>query len=134
MPKIERIDVLDDLEYRGGAPDGKEVAATTQRTLTVGNQDYLLYLSEQNAVRFDEDIAVWTEFANKVEADEPRTPRKPTGGGGKGGKGGRNRGLSAEIRTWAREQNIQPPVSERGRIPDNVTQAFYAANPDKRPV
>ena len=41
--------------------------------------------------------------------------------------------LTAEIRAWAIAQP-ELKVSEKGRIPADVQEAFFAAHPDKRPT
>jgi hypothetical protein len=128
MPKIERVDVLDDLEYQGGAEGAREVEATETREFSISGKLYRTYLCKANADRFDELFAEWTEFAELVNSNAPRASvRKPGGGGG----ARRDRTETAKVRAWAKSQNFQPPVSDKGRIPDSVTDAFYAAHPEE---
>lgn len=41
--------------------------------------------------------------------------------------------LTAEMRTWARA-NGHPELGERGRVPAEIKEAFFVANPGKRPA
>lgn len=132
MPKIKRVDVLDDLEFRGGAEGGREVEATEERAFSVGGKSYITYLCVSNAKRFDEAMAEWTQYAEAVEAPGPArtTARKSSGAA----QTRRDRAASAKIREWAQGQNFDPPVSERGRIPGNVLEAYYGTHPEERPA
>jgi hypothetical protein len=131
MPRIERVETLDDREYKGGAEDGREVEATEVIEFSWGGKNYRTYLSRDNAQAFMDDLAPWVEFAEQVEEDPVRTVRKTPARRSSSTGPRRDRTESTEIREWAQSQNFNPPVSDRGRIPDNVIEAFYAAHPEK---
>lgn len=133
MPKIKRVDVLDDLEFRGGAEDGREVEATEERAFSVGPKSYITYLCAANAKRFDEVMDEWTRYAEVVESTREQVAARRSKSAG-GAQTRRDRAASAKIREWAQDQHFDPPVSERGRIPGNVLEAYYAAHPEERPT
>jgi CHAD domain-containing protein len=129
MPRIERVEILDDREYQGGAEEGREVEATETRELTVNGKTYRTYLSKDNADQFDADLAPWLEYAEVVEHTQVPTARRAPRKASSGPR--RDRTESTDIRAWAMDQQFTPPVSERGRIPQTVIDAYYAAHPDK---
>lgn len=133
MPKIKRVDVLDDLEFKGGAEGGREVEATEEREFAVGGKSYITYLCADNAKRFDEAMAEWTRYAEVVEATREQVAARKARSTA-GGQARRDRAASAKIREWAQEQSFDPPVSERGRIPGNVLEAYYRTHPEERPA
>jgi hypothetical protein len=133
MPRVERVEFLDDKEYQNGAEGGREVEATETRTLTVGGKQFQLYLCEANAKLFDEDMAVWTQFASPVTKTKATKTTGSSGGGGSSA-GRTDRGFSARVRTWAKDQHFEDvEIKDRGRIPDFVTEAYLAAHPEDRP-
>lgn len=135
MPVVPRTDIFDDLEYQGGGDGSQEVAATETRDFSVAGQAYRTYLSDDNAKAFDEAMAPWTQYAEKVaNPTRTRAPRAPGGAGATSGGPRKDRTQTADIRAWAQGQSFEPPVSDRGRIPDHVTDAYYAAHPEKRPA
>lgn len=127
MPKKLREDLLDDIAY---GTTGQEVEATEERTFTVGGQQFHTYLSAENAKRFDEDMRTWTEFAEKVPSSAKARKQSHGGGGGNVATPRRDDSArSARVRAWAKEQNWKPEVSDRGRIPAKVNDAYDAAHP-----
>lgn len=131
MPKVTHTFTYDDLEYQGGAEGGWEVEGTETREFTVNGQAYRTYLSAKNAKEFDEDQARWTQFAEKVTpATRARAPRAATSSGASRPP----RSETAKIRAWAQTQNFDQPVSDKGRIPDKITDAYYATFPEERPA
>lgn len=133
MPKVERVDVFDDLEYQGGNPGSKEVEATETREFSIGGQSYVTYLCKENAERFDELFSEWTEFAEKVQRTGGQVTARKASTSDRS-DGGRNRGLTARMRKWAQEQDFSPPVSDHGRIPDRVSAAYFASFPEENPA
>lgn len=129
MPKIPRVELLDDIAY---GKDGKDVPATEERTFMVSGQQYHTYLSAEHAKEFDASMAEWTTYAERVSPTKARKQAHSGGGGGGGGSAAARRpqDQSARIRAWALTQKFNPPVSDRGRIPGWVIQAYHAANPE----
>jgi hypothetical protein len=129
VPIIQRTEKLDDIEYG----KGNEVPATEERTLAVGGQQYRTYLTAENAKTFDDDLARWTEHAEKVSTSKARRQgHSHSGSAGTSNVARRPQDKSAAIRAWAMTQEFNPPVSERGRIPDKVVQAYYKTFPEER--
>ena len=136
MPEITEVRMLDDLEYRGGAEDGRAVPATEIRDFSMNGTHYRTWLSEENAERFDELFTEWVEYATPQLPPAPASrsassgPKRPSqASSGSSGKR-TDRGLTAEIREWARGQSMT--VNDRGRIPETINEAFFTAFPEKR--
>lgn len=119
-------EVFDDLHYR---EDGEQVPATVKRVLGLDGDEVSLDLTEENATELDNLLVRYFKVGTKVEkvpakrtrkAASARAPHTP------------ERERSAEIREWAESQGME--ISKRGRIPTNVTEAFYQAYPDKKPL
>ncbi|CAD5138057.1 Nucleoid-associated protein Lsr2 [Microbacterium sp. Nx66] len=97
-----------------------EVGSGEAVTFSLNGTAYEIDLSEKNAAALREAFEPWIAAARRVSA-----------GGTRGGRGRRNsqgaakRDLSA-IRAWAKENGHQ--VSDRGRVPDAVQQAYDAAH------
>jgi hypothetical protein len=137
MPEITEVRMLDDLEYQNGAEDGRAVPATEIRDFSLNGTHFRTYLSEENAERFDELFQEWTEYATPQLPPAPASrsassgPKRTSSPGATGGKR-TDRGLTAEIREWARGQGMV--VNDRGRIPETINEAFFTAFPEKRPA
>jgi hypothetical protein len=80
-------------------------------------QPYEIDLSADNAARLRDALAEFVASA-----------RKPTGGGGRPARRGsaRRANDTGDVRSWARENGFS--ISERGRIPSNVLDAYHAAH------
>lgn len=96
-----------------------EVGSGEAVTFSLNGTAYEIDLSEKNAAALREAFEPWIAAARRVSA-----------GGTRGSRGARSRGrakrdLSA-IRAWAKENGHQ--VSDRGRVPDAVQQAYDAAH------
>ena len=103
--------------------DGGEAAETV--TFALDGQEYEIDLNEQNASALRDALAPFTAAGSR------------TGGRGRGRRGaggGRSGGASSagdkqrlsDIRTWARDNGYT--VSDRGRIPGKVVEAYDAAH------
>ncbi|MDP3949520.1 Lsr2 family protein [Microbacterium sp.] len=109
------VDDLDGEVLEAGS--GEEV------TFSLNGVAYEIDLSEKNAAALREALEPWIAAARRVSA-----------GGNRGGRGARSRGSAqggpkrdlSEIRTWAKANGHQ--VSDRGRVPDSVLQAYDAAH------
>lgn len=96
--------------------DGTEAVETV--TFGLDGVQYEIDLNEANASRLRDDLAPWVGHARRAGG------RKRTGRGGGGGAS--RSGEAAKIRAWARENGYE--VSERGRVPAEVRQAYEQAH------
>ena len=80
-------------------------------------QPYEIDLSAQNAARLRESLAEFVASARKAST-APRGPRRSGSG--------RRSGATGDVRSWARDNGFS--ISERGRIPSNVIEAYQAAH------
>lgn len=86
-------------------------------TFALDGVTYEIDLSTEHATQLRDAFATWVGHARKVSGRTTRTRRA----------GGRTpAGDSAAIREWARANGFT--ISDRGRIPANVKEAFDAAN------
>ncbi len=85
-------------------------------SFALDGQPYEIDLSADNAARLRESLAEFVASARKA-ASAPRNGRRASG---------RRSAGTGEVRSWARENGFQ--VSERGRIPSNVIEAYQAAH------
>lgn len=104
---ITTVELTDDVD--GGKAD---------RTLTFGfdGASYEIDLSRKNATAFEKVLKPYVEAARKVGRGSARRPRKAAGP---------VRDLGA-IRSWARANGHE--VSDRGRVPAAIIEAYEAAN------
>jgi hypothetical protein len=94
-----------------------EVDASTERNIVINGTETRLDLCDGDAKRFDEEIGGWLRAGERL-----RTPRTPA-------RQGRPRADKEDpqvIRDWARRNGHQ--VSDRGRVPTAVADAYRAAN------
>lgn len=118
MAKKTTVTLVDDL-------DGSQ--AEEQVSFAVDGRSYEIDLSEDNAARLRDALASYVAAARRSggsgrrgrtaprdTADAPAAPSRPS------------REATAAIRAWARENGHD--VSERGRIPNSVVQAYEAAH------
>lgn len=114
----QKVDVkfIDDL-------DGSEAVGTV--TFSLNNRAYEIDLSDDNTNKLHDALAPFIEGGRKA-ASSNGTPaakgRKAAGAG----SARADREQTQAIREWARQQGHQ--VSERGRIPKSVQEAFEAAH------
>ena len=113
----QKVDVtfIDDL-------DGSEAAGTV--TFALDGRAYEIDLSDDNAARLRDSLATFVAAARR-SGGTPRKGRTPRATDGDG-PARANREETAAIRTWARENGHE--VSERGRIPKAVVQAYQSAH------
>ena len=118
MVQKTTVQLVDDI-------DGSEAAETL--SFALDGTEYEIDLSEARAAWVRETLSQYIVAARR------------TGGSGPGRRGGRrgsgtassspsssDRQRTAEIRSWAREQGLE--VNDRGRIPNQVVQAYEAAH------
>jgi hypothetical protein len=118
MAQQRTVRFVDDL-------DGSEASGTI--TFRLDGREYEIDLSDQNADRLRNALEPFVNAARKTGGR--------SSGGGRGSsqrqeleaKSARsNREETAAIRQWAREHGHE--ISERGRIPKSVVEAFRAAS------
>ena len=109
----QKVMLIDDL-------DGSEGAETIK--YSVDGQDYEIDLSEENAARLRDAMRPFIAKARRAQGKQQAPKQQRSGGGRPAGKGNPD---TAAIRQWARENNY--PVSDRGRIHQDVQKAYYAA-------
>ncbi|MCT1435489.1 histone-like nucleoid-structuring protein Lsr2 [Dietzia maris] len=78
-------------------------------------KDYSIDLSEENAEAFRQAIAPYIEAGRRVTGTRAKTPRARSGGGN-----------TKAVREWARANGYD--VSDRGRIPADIMDAYASAN------
>ncbi|MFT3663025.1 MAG: Lsr2 family protein [Gordonia sp. (in: high G+C Gram-positive bacteria)] len=98
---------------------GEELTADQRKTVTVGlnGKTWKLDVSEESRKVVMDTIAEWTKDAELIT--------KPASSAPSGTSADRKAQLQA-IREWAKKQGME--VSDRGRIPTEVEEAFNAAH------
>ena len=109
MARKIKVFLVDDI---GGA-DGAETVE-----FSYGGNSYTIDLSERNRAKFDSAMGPFLSAATKV--GRTSRGRRPAG---KSAATGRD---LASVREWARANGHK--VSDRGRVPASVTEAYNAAN------
>ena len=109
MARKTFVELIDDL-------DGSKAEETV--SFSLDGVAYEIDLSVENAERLRSEIGNWTAQDRRVAG------RRIRGTGAATSTGGSND--SSKIRQWARENGRE--VSDRGRIPEELRQAYYAAN------
>ena len=90
-------------------------------SFAVDGVSYEIDLSTQNIAEFKSAISGFIESARKVKGSSGRRTRSPSGGGGR-----QSREQTQAVREWARQRGHN--ISERGRIPASIQQAFDQAH------
>lgn len=91
-------------------------------TFAVDGTNYEIDLSAENIAEFKSAIGGFIESARKVKGTSNGRRARSTGGGG----GAQSRGQTRAVREWARQHGHN--ISERGRIPASIQQAFDQAH------
>lgn len=101
--------------------DGTELTEGDGETINIAldGASYVLDLSSKNASRLRKDFGKWLDHARKA----PGSTRGRRSGGG---TTRRDPEQTKKIRQWAQDNGHQ--VSERGRIPATVVEAYEAAH------
>ncbi len=95
--------------------DGGEAKRTV--TFTIDGKNYEIDLNEANLDRLTEAMAPFVDKARRSGGAVRRTSTRKASSGG---------GDASAVRTWAREQGFE--VSDRGRVPKEIRDAFDAAH------
>jgi len=105
------------------------IAADETVTFALDGTTYEIDLSEKNAGELRDAFGKYVAAARKVSSRGTRASgagrSRATGGAG-GGGGRMDREQAGAIREWARKNGHE--VSDRGRIPASVVEAFEAAH------
>jgi Lsr2 len=114
----QKVDVrfVDDL-------DGSEASGTV--TFALDGRAYEIDLSDDNAARLRDSLATFIAAARRTGSRRSR-PQRGTASEAPPAPTRPSREATAAIRTWARENGHE--VSERGRIPKAVIEAYNSAN------
>jgi len=115
MAQKMQVLLLDDI-------DGGDASETV--SFSLDGVGYEIDLNDENAAKLRDALSPWVGHARKTGgrsggAGGGRRPRAARTGGGAGGE-------TAEVRAWAKENGHT--VSERGRIPGSVLDAYRAAH------
>jgi hypothetical protein len=101
------------------------ISADETVTFALDGTTYEIDLSEQNAAQMRDAFSKYVSAARKVSSRSGRASgagrSRATGGGGR-----MDREQAGAIRDWARKNGHE--VSDRGRIPASVVEAFEAAH------
>ncbi|HUO40497.1 MAG TPA: Lsr2 family protein [Mycobacterium sp.] len=108
MVKKVTVTMVDDL-------DGKSPADETVQ-FSLDDVSYEIDLTSQHAEKLRGDLKAWIHASRRVGGRQRRSPRSILSGETEG---------SAVIRDWARRNGH--PISDRGRIPRSVIDAFNSA-------
>ena len=114
----QKVDVrfVDDL-------DGSEASGTV--SFALDGRAYEIDLSDDNAARLRDSLATFIAAARRTVARRARGQRNSTSEA-PAAPARPSREATAAIRTWARENGHE--VSERGRIPKAVVEAYHSAH------
>ena len=109
MAQRTRIELVDDI-------DGNDADETV--TFALDGASYEIDLSAKNATKMRDGLAVYVGSGRKVGGRRRR---------GAGSRASRSSSTNtAEVRAWARDNGYD--VSDRGRIPEEIRQAYDAAH------
>ncbi len=114
MAKIERVEVVDDVDGRPVDPEDVNSVEFAVKLPGRRKAHYVLDLRPANLAKFERDISKYTSRATKLAA---------TGGAAADGRA-RTPNRTQVIRQWARDNGYD--ISARGRIPADVVAAFDA--------
>lgn len=96
--------------------DGTDLGETANTlSFAFDGKDYAIDLSDENAETFRQVIAPYIEAGRRVTGTRTKTTRTRS-----------TSGNTKAVRQWARANGYD--VSDRGRIPANVMDAYTAAN------
>ena len=99
--------------------DGSDLGETANTlSFAFEGKEYSIDLSDDNAEAFRQTIAPYIEAGHRVASAKAKAARKTTGKTPPAD--------TKAIREWARENGYD--VSDRGRIPADVMDAYAAAN------
>lgn len=89
------------------------IEAVKTVNFALNGTSYEIDLSQDHVDEFEADFAKWVAAARKISGRGVRSARTSTGP------------KTADVRAWAKGQGIE--ISDRGRIPAPVLEAYLAA-------
>ena len=100
--------------------------SSAERTFTfaVDGTNYEIDLSAENIAEFESAIGGFIESARKVKGSRSSNGRRTRSAGPNGGRQSGEK--TRAVREWARQHGHN--ISERGRIPASIQQAFDQAH------
>lgn len=113
MAQQFQVQYIDDLD---GSNLGGEANTIS---FAFDGKEYSIDLSDENAAQFAEVMAPYIESGHRVTGTKAKSARKAAAKPATGVD-------SKVIREWARENGYE--VSDRGRIPVDIVDAYAAAN------
>lgn len=111
MAQKVQITLVDDVD---------QTPADETVTFALDGVTYEIDLNEKHATELREALATWIGHARRSGGRKATTRRRS------GGSGGSSSSQAGEIREWARTNGYT--VSDRGRIPAEVREAYAKAN------
>lgn len=112
MAQQFQVQYIDDL-------DGSDLGSVANTiSFAFEGREYSIDLSDQNAAQFREVMAPYVENGHRVTGTRAKPARKSSGRS--------STGDTKAIREWARNNGYE--VSDRGRIPADIMDAYAAAN------
>ena len=99
-------------------------AAERTFTFAVDGINYEIDLSAENIAEFNSAIGGFVESARKITGSRSNTGRRTRSAGADGGRQPREQ--TRAVREWARQHGHH--ISNRGRIPASIQQAFDQAH------
>lgn len=91
-------------------------------SFSLDGQSYEIDLSTENSAQLRTDLQRYVDAGRRVSSPRGASAGRSVGGG----RPGASRKESGEIRDWAKRNGHE--VSERGRIPAGVIEAYRAAH------
>lgn len=119
MAQQVRIQYVDDIDGTPLDDSGERIE------FSFDNKDYVIDLSDAHAEEFREAIAPYIEAGSRLTGNRKKGGRRSSGRTASSASSSSGTDTKA-IREWAREAGYE--VSDRGRIPADVVEAYEAAN------
>ncbi len=106
--------------------DGADVEGTETVVFGLDGSAYEMDVCDKHAGELRDAMAPYVGAARRAGRPAVGTSRRSGRGGARAGAGGGDRQRVQEMREWARGNGHK--VSERGRLPATVVQAYEAAH------
>jgi len=113
VAKQTTVTLIDDLD---GSPADEQVE------FAVDGKSYEIDLSAANSARLRDALAPFVSAARRASTGG----RRASSSGSNPSRPAADREQNQAIREWAQKQGMK--ISERGRIPSNVLEAYHAAH------
>ncbi|MBB0992431.1 MULTISPECIES: histone-like nucleoid-structuring protein Lsr2 [Dietzia] len=115
MAQQFQVQYIDDLDGTDLGSDANTI------TFAFDGKEYTIDLSDENAEKFREVMAPYVENGHRVSSSGKAKPARRAAA-----KSSSSSGDTKAIREWARSNGYE--VSDRGRIPSDIMDAYAAAN------